>query len=172
MAQADSSREISFIGTGDCGPTHGPKDGFPLERYSELVRPTMQSVDLRFGNCERQYSARRQGVGLSAHGCQPPEMAQIFTDLGYNAMTVANNHMYDYGPEPLLDTRAMLLEKGIQVTGAGKDLDEARKPAIVECKGIKVGFLGYCSVIPHGGEAGPNKIGIAPLRVKTYYEPR
>jgi poly-gamma-glutamate synthesis protein (capsule biosynthesis protein) len=38
--------EISFIGTGDCGPVHGPQDGFPVERYSELVRPTLASVVL------------------------------------------------------------------------------------------------------------------------------
>ena len=46
MAQATS--EISFIGTGDCGPVHGPADGFPVERYTELVRPVLEKVDLRF----------------------------------------------------------------------------------------------------------------------------
>ena len=168
--------EISFLGTGDCGPVHGPKDGFPIERYTELVRPTLQAVDLRFSNCERQYS--RRGASARAegdsqpHGRQPPEMAQIFTDCGFDAVTIANNHMYDYGPEALLDTRALLLEKGIAVTGAGRDLEEARKPAIVERNGVKVGFLGYCSVIPEGGEAAPGKTGIAPLRVKTEYGAR
>ena len=164
--------EISFIGTGDCGPVHGPADGFPIERYTELVRPTLQGVDLRFANCERQYSSRGQASETSPHGRQPPEMAQIFTDCGFDAVTIANNHMYDYGPDALLDTRSLLLEKGIGVTGAGRDLDEARRPAIVERNGIKVGFLGYCSVIPEGGEAAPGKVGIAPLRVKTEYEPR
>lgn len=167
-----STQEISFLGVGDCGPVHGPAQGVPLERYTELVRPTLQSVDLRFANCERQYSDRRAQGGLTPHGCQPPEMAQIFTDCGFDAVTVANNHMYDFGPDALLDTRALLLKKGIQVTGAGKNLQEARKPAIVERKGIKVGFLGYCSAIPHGGEAGPEKVGIAPLRFRQYYEPR
>ena len=127
------------------------------------MRPTLATADLRFGNCERQYSARRKGEGLAAHGCQPPEMAQIFTDCGFDAMTIANNHMYDFGPEPLLDTRALLLEKGIAVTGAGKDLDEARAPAIVEKNGVKVGFIGWCSVFPPGATAGPNKPGIATL---------
>ncbi len=164
--------DISFLGTGDCGPVHGPKDGFPVESYTALVRPTLASVDLRFGNCERQYSTRGRVNEQAPHGCQPPAMAQIFTDCGFDAVTIANNHMYDYGPDALLDTRALLLDKGIQVTGAGKDLAEARRPAIVERKGVRVGFLGYCSVIPHGGEAGANKVGIAPLRVKTHYEPR
>ena len=167
-----NSPQISFLGTGDCGPVHGPKDGFPIERYTELVRPTLQGVDLRFANCERQYSARGQASETSPHGRQPPEMAQIFTDCGFDAVTIANNHMYDFGPDALLDTRALLIEKGIAVTGAGRDLDEARQPAIVARQGIKVGFLGYCSVIPEGGEAAPGKVGIAPLRVVTDYEGR
>ena len=168
----NAASKISILGTGDCGPTHGPKDGYPIERYSELVRPTMASVDLRIGNCERQYSLRYKGSGRSKHGCQPPEMARIFTDCGFDAVSIANNHMYDFGPEALLDTRALLLEKGIQVTGGGKNLEEARQPAILERNGIKVGFLGYCSALENGGEAGTDKVGIAPLRVKTYYEPR
>ena len=163
---------LSFLGTGDCGPVHGPKDGFPVERYTELVRPTLATVDLRFTNCERQYSSRGKASETSPHGRQPPEMAKIFTDCGFDAATIANNHMYDFGPDALLDTRALLLEKGIAVTGAGRDLDEARQPAIVERKGIKVGFLGYCSVIPEGGEAAPGKVGIAPLRVVASYEGR
>ena len=164
--------EVSFLGTGDCGPVHGPAEGFPIERYTELVRPTLAEVDLRFANCERQYSTRGTRNELNPHGRQPPEMAQIFSDCAFDAVTIANNHMYDSGPEALLDTRALLLEKGIRVTGAGRNLAEAREPAIVERNGIKVGFLGYCSVIPQGGEAGPNKVGIAPLRVKTCYETR
>ena len=151
---------------------HGPADGFPIERYTELVRPTLRAVDLRFANCERQYSSRGVASETSPHGRQPPEMARIFTDCGFDAVTIANNHMYDYGPDALLDTRDLLLSKGIGVTGAGRDLDEARQPAIVERNGIRVGFLGYCSVIPEGGEAAPGKVGIAPLRVKTEYEGR
>lgn len=167
-----ATREISFLGTGDCGPVHGPKDGFPIDRYTELVQSTLRSVDLRFGNCERQYSSRGKVSETSPHGCQPPEMAQIFTDCRFDAVTIANNHMYDFGPEALLDTRALLLEKGIAVTGAGCDLDEARKPAIVERNGIKVGFLGYCSVVPEGGNAARGKPGIARLGVTTEYEHR
>jgi len=166
--------EITFLGTGDCGPCGPTTADFPIERYSELIRPTMAAADLRFANCERQYSARpiAAGVSTSDHGCQPPEMAKIFADCGFDAVTLANNHMYDHGAEGLFDTRELMLGMNIKVTGAGRDLDEAREPAIVERRGIKVGFLGYCAHLPHRGEAGPNKPGIAPLRVNTYYEPR
>ena len=74
----------------------------------------MQSVDLRFSNCERQYSDRgtnaRAADDSQPHGRQPPEMARIFTDCGFDAVTIANNHMYDFGPEALLDTRKLLLD--------------------------------------------------------------
>lgn len=179
MAKDGELQEVSLLGTGDCGPTLGPDDGFPIERYTELVRPTLQSVDLRFGNCERQYSARRKeatGPGmLYPHGCQPPEMAKIFTDCGFDALTIANNHMYDFGAGALLDTRALLQAKGIAVTGAGKDNAEAHQPAIVECKGIKVGFLGYNSILDFMGDEGiatQHRPGVAPLRVNTYFESR
>ena len=42
MAKGNS--EVSFIGTGDCGPVHGPGDGFPVEGYTELVRPVLAQV--------------------------------------------------------------------------------------------------------------------------------
>jgi poly-gamma-glutamate capsule biosynthesis protein CapA/YwtB (metallophosphatase superfamily) len=85
---------------------------------------------------------------------------------------MANNHSYDAGPEAMLDTRALLNSRGIQVTGAGCDIAEARRPAIVERNGVTVGYLGYTSVVTPGGTAGPAKPGIMNVRVKTSYETR
>lgn len=136
---------------------HGPADGFPVERYTELVRPTLAAVDLRFANCERQYSSLGTARKSAPHGRQPPEMAKIFTDCGFEAVTIANNHTYDAGPEALLDTRALLLSKGIQVTGAGRNLDEAREPAIAEKNGIKVGFSATARLSPKAGKLARTK---------------
>jgi len=132
----------------------------------------MAAADLRFGNCERQYSLRGNANDLSPHGRQSPEMARIFNDLHLDVVTLANNHMYDAGPDALVDTRDLMEQMGIAATGAGRDLAEARKPAFVEKNGIKVAFLGYCSVLPAGGIAGPGKVGIAPLRAEAHYDTR
>ena len=162
-----SASEVVLLGAGDIGPVHAP-----IDQYSTLVQPTLATADIRFGNCERQYSRRGVHNYQSPHGCQPPEMAKIFTDCGFDALSLANNHMLDFGIEPMLDTRALMIEKGIQVTGAGKNIEEARQPAIVERNGVRVAFLAYSSVFPPKGEAGPNTPGLAPLRVKTYHEMR
>jgi len=52
-----------------------------------------------------------------------------------------NNHGLDYGYEPFFDTIDLLRRNGMLVIGAGKDLAEARKPAIVERQGTRVAFL-------------------------------
>jgi hypothetical protein len=155
---------------GDCGPAHGPTEGFPIESYTELVRPVLQKADMRFVNCMRTYSSRSVYTEHARQVNQPVEMSTIFTDGLFDAVTMANNHSYDSGPEALLDTRALLTSRGVEVTGAGGDLAEARRPAIVERHGVKVGYLGYCSVGKPGSEAGPDKPGIAAVRVKTFYE--
>mgnify|MGYP003344161322 CR=1 FL=1 len=167
-----NGNEMVFLAGGDCGPVHGPDEGYPLERYAEGVRPVFASADLRFANCERQYSANAAPGGRTSHGCQPPQMAGIFTEFGIDVLSLANNHMYDAGEQALLDTRALMLRHRIAVSGAGKNLAEAREPAIVTRKGITVGFISYCSALPKGSEAGPDKAGVAPLRVLTEYEHR
>jgi poly-gamma-glutamate synthesis protein (capsule biosynthesis protein) len=58
----------------------------------------------------------------------------------------------------------------VAVGGAGRNLHEARRPAILEKNGVRVAVLAYCSILQNGYAAGPDKAGIAPLRAHTYYE--
>ena len=53
-------------------------------------------------------------------------------------MNVANNHVYDYGPEALLDTIETLDRAGIPHVGAGANLKEASKPYYFVCNGRKI----------------------------------
>jgi len=86
-------------------------------------------------------------------------------------VSLASNHAMDWGEDALLDTAALLQGKGMHVIGAGRNLAEARKPAILERNGVRVAFLAYCSILQTGYAAGRDKAGIAPLRAHTYYEP-
>ena len=89
---------------------------------------------------------------------------------GLDVVSLANNHAYDWGKEALLDTMDRLKEVGLPFVGVGKNINEARKPIILERKGTKVGFLAYSSVHPKGSEAEDDKPGLAPIRVRTFYE--
>lgn len=157
---------------GDCGPAHGPADGYPVEGYTELVRSELERAQMRFVNCMRTYSDSGVRADHAPQVGQPIEMASIFTSGLFDAVTMANNHSCDSGPQAMLDTRSLFVSRGVQVTGAGRDLAEARQAAVVERNGIRVAYLGYTSVGPPGSEAGPDKPGIAPVRVTTRYEHR
>ena len=157
---------ITVLAVGDVGPLHEP-----IARYSELVRPLLAQSDIRFAQCERVYSERGslQFHSGGEHTRLKPHMASVFSDCGFNVVSVASNHAMDWGGEALLDTIDELRRRGMHVVGAGRNLEEARAPAIVECKGVRVAFLAYCSILREGYEAGRAKPGVAPLRVRTEY---
>lgn len=160
---------LTLLAVGDVGPIHEP-----MEQYVTLAKPVLEMADIRFGQCERVYSDRgyMQVHSGGAHSRVKPALASIFTDCGFDVVSVASNHAMDWGEEAMLDTIDLLRSKGIQVMGGGRNLEEARKPAIVERNGVKVAFLAYCSVLREGYPATHNKAGVAPLRANTYYEPR
>ena len=111
------TEEVILLGCGDVGPIHEP-----MEHYSELVRDTLQSADIRFGQVERTYSERgelRPGSG-GAHGRLPPRMVSVITDCGFNVASMAGNHAMDWGAEALLDTIELLRGNDIQTIGAGR----------------------------------------------------
>ncbi|HYC44474.1 MAG TPA: CapA family protein [Burkholderiales bacterium] len=160
--------ELILMGCGDVGPIHAP-----MSKYTTLAKPVLAQADIRFAQVERVYSERGslQLHSGDSHSRVAPELASIFSDCGFDVVSVASNHAMDWGPDALLDTVELLRKQGIRAIGAGRNLAEAREPAIVEKNGTRVAFLAYCSVLREGYAAGPNKPGVAPLRVHTYYEP-
>jgi len=163
---ADNS--VTLMGCGDVGPLHEPMDA-----YSVLAKPTLAGADLRFAQVERVYSERGslQVHSGGAHSRVKPHMASVFTDCGFDVVSLASNHAMDWGEDALLDTVALFQGKGMRVIGAGRNLREARRPTIVEKNGVKIAFLAYCSILQTGYAAGRDHAGIAPLRAHTYYEP-
>jgi poly-gamma-glutamate capsule biosynthesis protein CapA/YwtB (metallophosphatase superfamily) len=158
---------VVLLGCGDVGPLHEP-----MAAYTELAKPVLSGADIRFGQVERVYSDRGslQVHSGGAHSRVKPHMASVFSDCGFDVVSLASNHAMDWGEDALLDTAALLRDMGMHVIGAGKNLQEARRRAVVEKNGVKVAFLAYCSILQTGYAAGHDKAGIAPLRAHTYYE--
>jgi poly-gamma-glutamate synthesis protein (capsule biosynthesis protein) len=155
------------MAVGDTGPFHAPADA-----YGTLVKPILAQADIRFAQAERLYSERG---ALQVHAEIPnarlkPDLATVFGDCGFDVVSVAGNHALDWGEDAFFDTIACLEKQGAKTVGGGRNLEEARRPVVIERKGVKVAFLAYCSILNHGFAAGPNKPGVAPMRVHTYYE--
>ena len=92
----------------------------------------------------------------------------VMRDAGVEVANMANNHAGDYGRSALVDGRANLVRAGIQPVGAGRDLEQATKPAYVSSGGWTIAVLGFSLVT--GGDgwfAGPSWSGVAQGRTDT-----
>jgi poly-gamma-glutamate capsule biosynthesis protein CapA/YwtB (metallophosphatase superfamily) len=90
----------------------------------------------------------------------PPAATEVLKQLGVDCVTLANNHALDYGPEALLDTFEHLSSAGVDWVGAGRNLEEAQAPALLEANGLRLAVLG-CSDHPREYAAQPDAPGIA-----------
>lgn len=70
-----------------------------------------------------------------------PERVEILQQMGVDIVKLANNHVYDYGRQALLDTLDTLDEAGIAYMGAGRNLEEAMTPVYVELDGKTIAFV-------------------------------
>ncbi len=163
---------VDVIIAGDCGPAHGPKEGFSIGGYVELIAPALRAADFRLVNCMRTYSARPAANSDAPQVAQPVAMAELYTHAGFNGVTMANNHAYDAGPEAMLDTVELFKARGIQVTGAGRDFLEASRPIILEKDGVRTAYLGCTSLGKADGTAANDRPGVFNIGIQTSYEHR
>jgi len=134
------------------------------------VGPLIQAADVALANNEGVYAHHTSRPPSAAHQLiAPPDNAEGVRLAGFAAVSCANNHIVDGGHEGLQETIATLRALGVQTAGAGRDLDEARRPAIVERSGQRLALLAYSSVFPVGYDARPGVPGVTPLRVDTLY---
>ncbi|MBI4329697.1 MAG: CapA family protein [Chloroflexi bacterium] len=167
-----STGEIVVHLVGNVGPRR-TEYGEPIESLFGLAHQKIKEGDISFCHLERIFTT---GGCLQYRETNTwdsrvdPENVKSLAFAGFNVVSHAGNNCFDYGPDALVDSIDVLRRHGMQVIGAGKDIAEARKPAIQERKGVRVGFLGYNSVLPVEYEAREGKPGCAPMRVSTYYE--
>jgi poly-gamma-glutamate capsule biosynthesis protein CapA/YwtB (metallophosphatase superfamily) len=90
----------------------------------------------------------------------PPAAVDVLTRLGAACVTLANNHALDFGAEALLDTLDHLDAAGIAQAGAGRDLEEARQPALLDAGGLRLAVVAFSDHPPEYA-AGRGKPGIA-----------
>ncbi len=156
-------------------------DGKVLSSDEELgktvfdkVAPYFQKSDINFCNLEASLSHKgNPQAGRYAAFRSFPSMIEVLKKGAMDFVSLANNHSLDYGWEALSDTMDLLRQNGIGFSGAGKNMQEARQPALVEKKGLTVGLLSYTANVntPFGFKAGKEREGLAPMRISPFFHP-
>jgi poly-gamma-glutamate capsule biosynthesis protein CapA/YwtB (metallophosphatase superfamily) len=124
----------------------------------------LEAHDVAFANLEAPISDRgTERTGKAYRLRVDPAHARALTRSGLDVVSLANNHMMDFGDAALGDTIERLDAWGIAHAGAGADLGTARAPARLEASGTEIVVLAYCAWAPapiHAREARP---GVAPM---------
>jgi hypothetical protein len=81
-------------------------------------------------------------VGDRGKFCSKPEYLSLLTGIGTNVIELTGNHLLDFGPNPFLYTLSLYNQNHILYYGGGSNLEEARKPLLIEDHGNKIAFLG------------------------------
>ncbi len=109
---------------------------------SEDTVNLMKDSDLMVVNSEFTVSDR----GSAMRGKQytfraSPSRLKIYEEMGVDMVTLANNHVYDFGQDAFLDMLDAFTEMKMPYIGAGRNLEEAMRPYYFIINGYKFAFL-------------------------------
>lgn len=130
---------------------------FPFAHVADRIR----SADLAFGNLEGPMSTRGADQGSAYSFRASPDALVGLSWAGFDSLSLANNHMWDWGRLALVDTVDTLREAHITPVGAGHDTNEANAPAFFDVNGTRVGVLAFTTLYPTGLEAGSGTPGVS-----------
>jgi len=81
--------------------------------------------------------------------CSDPKYVELLKDVSTDVVELTGNHFADYGPGAMLETLDIYNQNEISYYGGGADLDDARKPLLMEHNGNRIAFIG-CNPVDLG----------------------
>ncbi len=173
---------ITLVFTGNIVPARcvqaavDERGGDPWYLY-ERVAPWLQEADIAVGGAlDATFTDYPPMTGCRATLVlvARPNHTDALARAGLDVLAMAGNHvkdcgLLDCGDRAFLDTLKHLKRVGIRPVGAGRNLDEALEPVVLEVKGVRFAFLSWGELRPRNF-AGPETPGIAPLTEANVYE--
>jgi hypothetical protein len=166
MHKKDCVPKLTVRCVGDIAPVRGTLEILGNTDAGEYARQLLKSLpqsDLTVANLEvpvvsqatlrenKRYTLRTDISALDLFGSR-------------SVLSLANNHIMDYGEKGLAETIAALNARGIVHAGAGRNLEEASKPALIDVGGVRVAVL--CCADPRFQAAAADRAGTCPATIE------
>ncbi len=147
---------------------------FPFLKIADYLK----EAEILFGNFEGPISDKGRKVGSIYSFRSNPETINGLVFAGFDVLSMANNHIFDYGREAMEDTFLRLKKAGIDYVGAGFNEKEAYSPIIKEIDGstnlpqdnTKIAFLAYTNLGSEYWKAINERSGISWLEKERMIE--
>ncbi len=109
------------------------------------IRDIMRGADIAHVSNEIPFTPKCPAPGDRVSNlvfCSKPGYIELLEDIGTDVVELTGDHFQDWGADAMLYTLDMYKERGWQYYGGGANLDDARKPLLIENNGNKIAFLG------------------------------
>jgi poly-gamma-glutamate synthesis protein (capsule biosynthesis protein) len=124
--------------------------------------------DVVFTNLEAAVALPGQSVKEGRGFLTPPETIDAIKALGFNLLSLSNNHAFDMQATGILNTLAEVDRRGIVRAGIGRTLNEASAPGYLKTPKGTIALVSSASgLIASGGMAGADRPGVNELRIKA-----
>jgi poly-gamma-glutamate capsule biosynthesis protein CapA/YwtB (metallophosphatase superfamily) len=160
-------RMHSVLSVGDIMLTGSAKSFLRAQGYDHPFQDKnlarlVASADVAFANLE--YPVTFKGVRYTDKEYTfrgDPESLSAIRTAGFDLLSIANNHIMDYGEKGLRDTIRQCRKNKFAFTGAGADPASASRLAVIKRHGVRYGLLAYSLTFPEEFWATPGKPGTA-----------
>ena len=175
-------------------PSTAMPDGFTFAAAGDIIllRPMLETIeakspamvrllrdaDVTFGNFETMeldlasFKGSPQAESGGTWMLANPGVAKDIAAMGFDVVSLANNHANDWGAEGLAETMARLDAAGLVHAGSARNLQAARSPRYHDGPKGRVGLVAASSTFPASSRAGdplgevPGRAGVNPLRAE------
>lgn len=119
--------------------------------FSDSIKKELTSADITVVNNEFTYGNGGNPIEGKDYVFQAKEdTVKYLSILGTDVVTLANNHVFDYGEEGLTNTIKVLKNAGIETVGAGENIDEASATKFFIVKGRMIGIISATEIERYG----------------------
>ena len=132
---------------GDICPDNDYRQLFDSKKnlaFSDEIVDDISNAKLVIGNLECPATNNKKPI-MKCGPCLRAETSDVMKlkDIGFDVLSLANNHILDYGEKGVEDTLNICKENEIKVVGVGKNCIDAAVPLVCELENKKVGLISF-----------------------------
>ena len=145
-------KKMSLIAVGDVLIHESVyKDAYSNNKYDfspmfSDVKDIINKYDLKYCNQESTIGGSALGISGYPSFNSPDEIGDDITDLGFNLISLANNHALDKGMDAVLYSNSYWKTKDVITAGSYSTQEERDNVKVYEKNGIKYAFLAYTTL--------------------------
>ena len=157
-------KRISLVAVGDV-LIHGAvyqdayvgDNNYNFSSMFEEIEPLIKDYDLKYYNQETIIGGKNLGISHYPRFNSPDEIALNLLDIGFNIVSLANNHSFDKGEEAISYSVNFWKSKDAITSGQALSFEDRNNIKVYETNGIKYAFIAYTDglngfVLPSGKE--------------------